>query len=105
MNDGKLPDEVRTLPASIVQEFTKRVEGLDYSNTRGLGFDTNCPSKKMSTCFGHDGSTGISGWVDKDKKIAFAIMSNRGHPDAKNNKYFDTYKVKISDAIMEALGY
>lgn len=105
LNEGKLPEEVRTLPASIVQEFTTVVKGLDYENTRGLGFDTYCPSKKMSNCFGHDGSTGMSGWVDRDKKIAFAITSNRGHPDAKNNKYFEVYKQKISDAIMEALGY
>jgi CubicO group peptidase (beta-lactamase class C family) len=42
----------------------------------------------MSNCFGHDGSTGISAWVDKDKKIAFVILTNRGHPDARNNKYF-----------------
>jgi CubicO group peptidase (beta-lactamase class C family) len=42
----------------------------------------------MSNCFGHDGSTGISAWVDKDKKIAFVILTNRGHPDVRNNKYF-----------------
>lgn len=42
----------------------------------------------MSTCFGHDGSTGISGWVESDKKISFVILTNRGHPDVKNNQYF-----------------
>ena len=104
MNEG-LDGTSRVLPARIVQEFTQRVTVAEYENTRGLGFDTYCPCSKMSKCFGHDGSTGISGWVDKDKMIGFVIMSNRGHPDAKNNKYFDTYKVKICDAIMTALGY
>ena len=54
----------------------------------------------MSNCFGHDGSTGISSWGDRDKNVTFVILSNRGHPDAKNNKYFEQYKVKISNAIM-----
>lgn len=81
------------------------MEGLDYSNTRALGFDTACPSSKMNNCFGHDGSTGISGWGDREKGIVFVVMSNRGHPDVKNNKYFETYKKKISDAVMVALGY
>lgn len=88
LNEGKLPDEIRTISAALVQQFTTRVTGLDYNNTMALGFDTACPSQKMSKCFGHDGSTGVSAWVDSDKKIAFVILTNRGHPDVKNNKYF-----------------
>lgn len=88
LNEGKLPDEIRTISAALVQQFTTRVTGLDYNNTMALGFDTTCPSQKMSKCFGHDGSTGVSAWVDSDKKIAFVILTNRGHPDVKNNKYF-----------------
>lgn len=59
----------------------------------------------MSNCFGHDGSTGISAWADKDKKIGFVIMTNRGHPDVKNNLYFSHFRESISVAIMSALGY
>ena len=88
LNDGKLPEDVRTLPAAIVQQYTTVVTGLPYDNKRAYGFDTACPSHKMSLCFGHDGSTGISAWADKEKKIAFVILTNRGHPDVKNNKYF-----------------
>lgn len=43
-------------------------------------------------------------WADKDKKIAFTVVTNRGHPDAKNG-LFDSYKGRIADTIMEALGY
>lgn len=46
----------------------------------------------MGKCFGHDGSTGISAWGDVEKEMGFVIMSNRGHPDVKNNKYFEKYK-------------
>lgn len=53
----------------------------------------------MSNCFGHDGSTGIMAWADKDKKIAFAVLTNRGHPDVKNG-LFDSHKPQIVDAIM-----
>jgi hypothetical protein len=58
----------------------------------------------MKNCFGHDGSTGVMSWVDTDKKIAFVVMNNRGHPDVKNNK-IDAFKSKIADAIFETLGY
>jgi CubicO group peptidase (beta-lactamase class C family) len=58
----------------------------------------------MTNCFGHDGSTGVTAWVDKDKKIAFIIVSNTGHPKGDNN-LFDSYKPKIIDAILTALGY
>lgn len=87
------------LSESVVDLFTTRVEGLPYSNSMGYGFSTHCPSSKMSNCFGHDGSTGIMAWGDKDKKIVFVIMNNRGHPDVKNDK-INAWKSKIADAIM-----
>lgn len=65
-----------------------RVEGLPYSNTMAYGFDTSCPGTLIKKCFGHNGSTGIMAWVDTDRKMAFTILSNRGHPDVKNNKFF-----------------
>lgn len=87
-----------------MNQFTTRVGGLSYDNKRAYGFDTACPGTKMTNCFGHDGSTGIMAWADKEKKIAFAVVTNRGHPDAKNG-LFDSYKGRIADTIMEALGY
>jgi len=87
-----------------VNLFTTRVEGLPYDNKRAYGFDTNCHGTKMKNCFGHDGSTGTMAWVDKDRKIAFVVLSNRGHPDAKNTK-FDQITGQIADSILEALGY
>jgi CubicO group peptidase (beta-lactamase class C family) len=59
----------------------------------------------MSRCFGHDGSTGISAWADRDKNITFVVMSNRGHPDVKNNQYFEKFRGKFCDSVMTALGY
>jgi CubicO group peptidase (beta-lactamase class C family) len=68
------------------------------------GFNTQCPSSKMSNCFGHEGSTGIMAYGDKDKKIGFVLLTNRGHPNVMNNR-IDSYKSKIADAILTALGY
>ncbi len=102
---GKLPSEItRVISEALVNQFTTRVAGLSYSNTRSYGFDTQCPGTKMSNCFGHDGSTGIMAWADKDKKITFTVLTNRGHPNV-GNGLFDSYKGKIADAIMEGLGY
>lgn len=102
---GKLPNETtRVLSEALVNQFTTRIQGLPYNNTRAYGFDTNCPGTKMSNCFGHDGSTGVVAWADKDKKIVYTIMSNRGHPNVNNNR-IEAYKGKFADAIMEALGY
>jgi CubicO group peptidase (beta-lactamase class C family) len=62
----------------------------------GYGFGTNCPTSKMTHCFGHDGSTGVMAWADFDKKILFVVMNNRGHPDVKNN-LVEQFKAKIAN--------
>lgn len=56
----------------------------------------------MKECFGHDGATGVSAWVDKQREIAFVILTNRGHPDISNNLY-TKYKGLITDAIIETV--
>ena len=87
------------MPSSIVELFLRRVEGLPYENTRALGFDTLCPSSKMSNCFGHGGFTGTMAWADRDKKIVFIVLTNRIHPDPNNMIFFNKYQEKISSAI------
>jgi hypothetical protein len=42
--------------------------------------------------------------ADKDKNIVITLLSNRGHPDAANNR-IEAYKSKIADTIMTILGY
>ena len=44
-------------------------------------------------------------WVDTDKNITFAVLTNRGHPNVNNNNFFQTYKKKISHTILEILGF
>jgi len=72
------------------------VEGLPYNNTRGygteyvtIGFDTVCPSHKMGLCFGHDGSTGAMMWASRTFNVTIVVLSNRGHPNANNQRFWD----------------
>ena len=98
LNGGKLINQPRVISEAIVNQFTTKVEDLPYNNGMGFGFGTTCPSSRMKKCFGHDGSTGVMAWADKETKIVFAIMNNRGHPDAANGK-INAWKPKIADAI------
>ena len=41
--------------------------------------------------------------VHKDRKIVIAVLTNRGHPDASNNRFFSYYEPKILDAIIKAI--
>ena len=54
----------------------------------------------MQNCFGHDGVTGTSAWVDKDRKITFVILTNNGHPN--DDHQFVHYKSRLADAIITA---
>lgn len=104
LNNGHIPGEASTLPADIVKQFTTAVPLEEYHNTRSYGFDTNCPSHKMSNCFGHDGSTGVSAWGDREHGVGIVVVTNRGHPDVKNNLY-GQHRGPIFDAVMQALGF
>lgn len=108
---GKVGNENRILQASSVEKFVNRVTGLSYNNTRGygtvkydLGFDTVCPSHKMELCVGHDGSTGAMMWVSRTHNITIVVLSNRGHPDANNQRFWD-WRPKFADTVMTVLGY
>lgn len=108
---GKVGNENRILQAASVQKFITRVTGLSYNNTRGYGnfgrysgFDTVCPSEKMIECVGHDGSTGAMMWVSRPLNVTIVVLSNRGHPNADNQKFW-SWRPKFADTVMTVLGY
>jgi beta-N-acetylhexosaminidase len=53
----------------------------------------------MKNCFGHDGSTGTMLWIDKDRKLVFSFLTNRGHPNVGNPK-FDAWKPSFADLLL-----
>ncbi|MBI5404472.1 MAG: beta-lactamase family protein [Ignavibacteriae bacterium] len=79
----------RLFKEETVDLFTSRAAGLNYLNTRALGWDTKpepnkyripCGESFSDKCFGHTGYTGTSVWCDKDRHIIVILLTNRVYP-------------------------
>lgn len=85
---------------------------LEYGNrTRGaraLGFDR--PQKKGSSSgdffsarsVGHLGFTGCSFWVDPEKELIVVLLTNRVHPDRKNEKIRE-FRPRFHDMVIREI--
>jgi CubicO group peptidase (beta-lactamase class C family) len=80
---------------STAKLFTTKYTGLDYLNTRALGWDTKpeetnyrpqCGELFSENSFGHTGYTGTSIWCDKDKNLIVIFLTNRIYPTRDNNE-------------------
>jgi len=73
----------------LVQQFWQRSE-LPGS-TRALGFDTPSPRASQAggrfgpKTVGHLGFTGTSLWIDPDRELIVALLTNRIHPTRQND--------------------
>jgi serine-type D-Ala-D-Ala carboxypeptidase len=91
-------------PAHLVKIFLKRFKNFD----RALGFDT--PSDKNSSSghffspqsVGHLGFTGTSFWMDLQRSIIVILLTNRIHPDRKNEN-IRKFRPVLHDAIMSKI--
>ncbi len=94
------------------QRFLKK-ETIDYftnsghGNYRGLGFDRNpksndngCYHGASKDAFGHSGYTGTCFWIDPDNELVYVFLSNRVHPDKKNDKLM---KMKVREMVHRAV--
>ena len=75
--------------------------------SRGLGWDTPSPPSQSGKCFsprsfGHLGYTGTSLWIDGEREIAIALLSNRTWPD-NQSKLIKQVRPAFHDAVMEEL--
>ncbi|MFK7947003.1 MAG: serine hydrolase domain-containing protein [Saprospiraceae bacterium] len=60
-----------------------------YNGHRALGFNrkgTGCYKGASKQTFGHSGYTGTCVWVDPEKELIYVFLSNRVHPNPKNDK-------------------
>jgi CubicO group peptidase (beta-lactamase class C family) len=109
-------DAVRGRPGLLDPEtarlFTKRGTFATES-TRALGWDTPGPEgSQLGTrlgrgkggAFGHLGFTGTSLWIDVDREVVCALLTNRCHPTRENQK-IRTFRPQFHDAVAEALGF
>jgi CubicO group peptidase (beta-lactamase class C family) len=84
--------------------FTRR-QSSPAGTSRGLGWDTPSPPSQSGkhfspSSFGHLGYTGTSLWIDGERKIAIALLTNRTWPD-NQSKLIKQMRPAFHDAVME----
>ena len=95
------------LRSSTVELFSRR-ESVPEGTSRALGWDTpSAPSQSgkhfSSRSFGHLGYTGTSLWIDPERQLSIALLTNRTWPDCQNQS-IKQVRPAFYDAVVEALG-
>jgi CubicO group peptidase (beta-lactamase class C family) len=91
------------LQAATVERFTRREAG----STRTLGWDTPTPPSQSGRhlsprSYGHLGYAGTSLWIDPERKLSIALLTNRTWPDRKS-QLIRQFRPAFHDAIVEDL--
>jgi CubicO group peptidase (beta-lactamase class C family) len=91
------------LRPDTVELFTRRHAG----SSRALGWDTPSPPSQSgkyfsARSFGHLGYTGTSLWIDPERQVAVALLTNRTWPD-KKSQLIKQVRPRFHDAVIEAL--
>jgi len=94
------------LRSSTVELFSRR-ESAPEGTSRALGWDTpSAPSQSgkyfSSRSFGHLGYTGTSLWIDPERQLSIALLTNRTWPDCQDQA-IKQVRPAFYDAVMEAL--
>lgn len=84
--------------------FTRR-QSSPPGTSRALGWDTPSPPSQSGKhfspfSFGHLGYTGTSLWIDGERQIAIALLTNRTWPD-NESKLIKQIRPAFHDAVME----
>jgi CubicO group peptidase (beta-lactamase class C family) len=94
------------LRPETVALFSRR-ETVPAGTSRALGWDT--PSEPSQSgkhfgraSFGHLGYTGTSLWIDPDRQLSIALLTNRTWPDCANQAIRQV-RPEFHDAVVEAL--
>ena len=88
----------------LVRRFWQRSEVP--GSTRALGFDTPSPQASQAggrfgpRTVGHLGFTGTSVWIDPDRELVVALLTNRVHPTRQNNA-IKRFRPALHDRIAE----
>ena len=106
--DGKISNPLWT--RDLVRLFWTRSELAEALSDWCLGYDT--PSRKVQSAgryfsaesVGHLGFTGVSFWLDLEKRILVILLTNRVHPTRENDE-IRQFRPVLHDIIMEALNY
>jgi CubicO group peptidase (beta-lactamase class C family) len=76
-------------------------------SSRALGWDTmrptsSCGTRMSPTAIGHTGFTGTSLWIDWERDLYVALLTNRVHPTRDNDR-LRLLRPRIHDAVLEAV--
>jgi CubicO group peptidase (beta-lactamase class C family) len=93
---------------SLTIELFSRRESAPEGTARALGWDTpSAPSQSgkyfSPRSFGHLGYTGTSLWIDPERQLSIALLTNRTWPDCQNQA-IKQVRPAFHDAVMEVLG-
>ena len=88
-----------------LQTFAKR--SPVPSSSRALGWDTMLPTSSCGTrmsarAIGHTGFTGTSLWIDPEKDVYVALLTNRVHP-TREGTGIQELRRSVADAVMSDL--
>lgn len=104
--DAMLAEEPKVFSPETISLFTHR-RPAPAGTSRALGWDTpSVPSQSgkhfSKYSFGHLGYTGTSLWIDGERKIAIALLTNRTWPD-RQSQLIKQIRPAFHDAVMEEL--
>jgi CubicO group peptidase (beta-lactamase class C family) len=104
----------RILAAETIADFTKNNQRPEFPG-RGFVWETDLksnhrPQRMSDAAYGHSGYTGISLWIDPEKRVYTLVLTNRTHPKTVGKATplgEDQYRARarIADAALTALGY
>jgi CubicO group peptidase (beta-lactamase class C family) len=95
------------LPQKVVAEFWQP-NGLVKGSTWALGWDTPSPGRSSAGRYfspgavGHLGFTGTSLWIEPQREVIVALLTNRVHPHS-SNQAIKEFRPRIHDLIMETI--
>jgi CubicO group peptidase (beta-lactamase class C family) len=98
------------VPADVAREFARR--DTTAGTTRALGWDTPSPEgsslgtrlgRRAWGAIGHLGFTGTSLWIDVNREVVVALLTNRVHP-SRDNELIRDFRPRFHDVVAEALG-
>ena len=87
-----------------LREFARR-RAIPKS-TRALGWDTmkdtsSCGTRMTASAIGHTGFTGTSVWIDWERDLYVALLTNRVHPSAANDAILQVRRA-FHDCVVDA---
>jgi CubicO group peptidase (beta-lactamase class C family) len=97
------------VPGPVLREFWTPA-GIPGSTWR-LGWDGPAPAGSLAgarisrAAVGHLAFTGCSMWIDPERETFVLVLSNRVHPEVKDDPRWKALRPALNDAALEGAGY